>query len=370
MRQFFVRFLGAILASITMTLAPAPASAGAGSQIALLSEFCLYPDCGARLAYTSHEWGWANPATLTETFDLGLDDWASVGGAYFYGSTIYSGTITAGFKPVVVQLNYVNAAVDGELPSSDLDLAFETSRWRLSLAWDLASVGIDGLSIGVIGVLPGSENKVGISTEIPDFGDLDLVKAHEEPGWDFTLGMLYEMGERDWLRFGATLNVASYDSSVDALDLDSGEVYRTNSTSNLWFGRLGATVHPFVPMGLASGESSWDEWLRKVEISADLRVVNISISGEDTIRPIDAFFGVDVPLLPRHWNPLAKYVELVGVSGVGTDGSWGAGLGIYGQGPLRWLTCDTMYSSQPGGDLGKDFTLSGIGCTASMPLPF
>lgn len=374
-----IRFLGATFVALICTSTSATqSSAGVGTDIAKVSEFCLYPDCGARLASTAHEWGFANAATLTEIFDLDAGNLVLVGGSYYnlhagaVDGSLYSGTVTATYEPLVFQLNYVAAnAAGGPEGLPGLDLDFDTKRLRVSLALDLErSVGLNGLSIGVTAVLPSSENDLGISTQIPDFGRLDLVRAHEEPGYDLTVGVLYETGQRDWFRVGATLNVASYDSTAAVLDPNSGQVFEFDTTSNIWFGRIGTTVHPFIPMGVASSDSSWDEWRRKVEVSADLRVANISISGEDTIRPVDAFVGVDVPLLPRHRNPLSKWVEFVGIAGVGTDGSWGVGLGVYGQGKLQWLTCDSMYNRQPGGDLANNFVISGVGCSASFPLPF
>ena len=57
------------------------------------------------------------------------------------------------------------------------------------------------------------------------------------------------------------------------------------------------------------------------------------------------------------------------LGGVDTRGGWGVGAGLYGQGPLRFLGCNQVYSSRPLTEfLGDRVDAFAITCSVLLPL--
>jgi len=366
-----------VFALLAVSIA-ADARAGLGADLGLKSEFCLYADCNARQAWVAHEWGQSNAATLVEVFDF----WPSekpisfVSGGWFglkagdVEGTISSGSAALAWSPIVIQFNYAVAEADGvprAVPDAEMDL--ETTRLSLSVALDLErSFGVKGLSIGIIGYIPVAEDSLALSAEIPDVGKVTFADSKENVAYNLSAGVLWETGEKDWLRFGAYLNAIENYSDSTLLDPSTGDALRTHQTSNLWLSRVGTSFRPLVPLGLTEGDTEWSRYRRDLKISADLRVSSISIPDEGVDNRADFFVGIDTLLLPDHWNPLSRYVGIYAVTGAGSDGSWGAGLGLYGRGAIEWLTCDTSYSRAPGRSLAENFEISAFACAAWLPL--
>ncbi|MBI5503262.1 MAG: hypothetical protein HY899_00560 [Deltaproteobacteria bacterium] len=356
------------------------ARAGLGADLALKSEFCLYADCNARQAWVAHEWGQSNAATLVEIFDyweggkpIGLvsGGWFGVNAGDVEG-TIGSGSAALAWVPIVVQFNYASAALDGApVAPAGTELDLETTRLSLSVAVDLErAASIKGLSIGIIGYIPVATDSLELTADIPNVGTVPIARSNENVAYNLSAGVLWETGRRDWLRLGAYLNGVENDSDTTQFDPTTGAALRLHQTSNLWFGRVGTSVRPFIPLGLAAADNAWSRYRGEIKVSADLRVTSISSPGEGVDNRTDFFAGVDALLVPDHWNPLSRYVGFFGVTGVGTDGSWGAGLGLYGRGALEWLTCDTSYSRAPGRSLAENVEIRSIACAAWLPVPW
>ena len=367
-----------IAVALVAAMRATDATAGLGADLALKTEFCLYADCNARQAWVAHEWGQSNAATLVEIFDYweGGKPIALVSGGWFgvhagdIDGTIGSGSAALAWAPVVVQLNYASAGLDGsprEPAGTEMDL--ETTRFTLSVALDLErSLGVKGLSLGIISYIPVAEDSLKLTAEIPGVGEVPVADSRENVEYNLSAGVLWETGENDWLRLGAYLNGVENSSKTTSFDPNSGTAVTSHRSNNIWFGRLGTSIRPLVPTGLTAGDTAWSRYRREFKVSADLRITSISIPGEGVDKRTDFFAGIDTLLLPDHWNPLSRYVGFFGVTGVGTDGSWGAGLGMYGRGVLEWLTCDTSYGRSPGRSLAEDVEISSFACAVWLPL--
>lgn len=374
------RSLPVLGAALLGALVATNAVADIGSDLALKSEFCLYPDCNARQAWVAHEWGQSNAAVLTEIFDFWDSD-APIGVASWgwfdvragdVDGTIDSGSVALAWVPIVVQLNYASAALDGaprEPAGTEMDL--ETTRLSLSVAVDLErALSIKGLSLGIIGYIPVAEDSLTLTADVPEVGTITVAESRDNVAYNLSAGVLWETGEKDWLRLGAYLNGIENNTKATWFDFASGTMLTAHQTSNMWFGRVGTSMRPLVPMGLTAGDTPWSRYRGEFKLSADLRVTNISIPGEGVDKRADFFAGIDSLLLPDHWNPLSRYVGLYGVSGIGSDGSWGAGMGLYGRGVLEWLSCDASYSRAPGRSVARDVEIRSIACALWLPWPW
>jgi hypothetical protein len=122
--------------------------------------------------------------------------------------------------------------------------------------------------------------------------------------------------------------------------------FRQRGTLDAWFARGGLSLLPFVPLGLADGRGALAEWLGEVRLGMDVEHRNVSSPGDGSRIDTTGYFGTDVRLVPDAWNPLSRWVRLVVVAGVDTDGGWGLGGGINGNGPLQMLSCNPAYSSR------------------------
>lgn len=377
--MWFVLRLRVAAAALALAAIATDAAAGLGSDLALVTEFCLYADCNARQAWVAHEWGQSNAATLVEVFDYSSGDelifvssgsWFGVEAGDLNGA-IGSGSALLALAPVAIQFNYAAATIDGApLSPAGTGMDLETTRLTLSVALDLErSVGIKGLSVGIIGYIPLADQSLTLGTLVPDVGEVTILDSRENVAYNLSAGVLWETGEKDWLRLGAYLNAVENDLDTAQLDLATGSTFSVRQTSNLWFSRVGTTLRPLVPAGLAAGDTSWARFRSDIKLSADLRIASISVPGEGVDNRADFFAGIDTLLLPDHWNPLAGYLQISGVAGVGTDGSWGAGMGIYGRGALQWLFCDASYSRSPGRSLGDDLEIQAFACAVWLPFP-
>ncbi len=376
--MFNFRVLRVVAAALVAALVATDSGAGLGADLGLKSEFCLYADCSARQAWVAHEWGQSNAATLVEVFDswdgnkpisLVSASWFNVHGGDIDGY-IGSGSAAVAWVPVVVQLNYASAGIDGAprgLGGAEMDL--ETTRLSLSVALDLErSVGIKGLSVGIISYIPVATDSLALSADVPNAGKVTIADTRDNVTYNLSMGVLWETGDKDWLRLGAYLNAVENSSKTTMFDLDTGESLRLHQSSNLWFGRVGTSIRPFVPLGMTDGDTVWSRYRREFKVSADLRITSISIPGEGVDDRADFFAGIDTLLLPDHWNPVSGYVGFYGITGVGTDGSWGAGFGMYGRGNLQWLVCDVSYSRAPGRSLAENLAVQSFACAAWLPL--
>ena len=365
--------------ALVVALIATDAAAGLGSDLALLSEFCLYADCNARQAWVAHEWGQSNAATLVEMFDYSTGDepFTVMSGSWFgidagkVNGSIGSGSAMIAWSPVVVQFNYASAGLDGGPRSpAGTEMDLETTRLSLSVALDLErAFAIKGLSVGIIGYIPTDEQTLSLSMDVPDVGEIPLVDSRENVAYNLSAGILWETGEKDWLRLGAYINGAENYMDTVQLDPDTGAMLVAHQTSNLWFSRIGTTVRPLVPLGLTAGDTPWSRFRSEIKLSTDLRVTSISVPGESVDNRADFFAGIDTLLLPDHWNPLSHYLQLSGVAGVGSEGSWGVGFGVYGRGVMEWLMCDVSYSRAPGRSLADDIEISAVACAVWLPIP-
>lgn len=126
---------------------------------------------------------------------------------------------------------------------------------------------------------------------------------------------------------------------------------------------------PFVPSPWSRGTTPVAEWLGEIRLGADLEQTNISVPGEGTRRRDRAFFGLDARLLPDAWNPISRFVRFVVITGADTAGGWGLGMGLYGNGPLSFLSCNPAYSSRPSArTLGDRVDIWAATCAIAVPL--
>lgn len=333
---------------------------------------CLYGDCEARGAYAADPYGWVNPATLPVGTLPYVPCGAFLSGSYFrlnvggVGANIESGTVTVALSPVVLQVNGVYGEASGTPDSVPADLTFRTRFVRLAGAIDLdrTPVRIPGLSVGLLGSLPVTSSDLTLSTN-----GTALVRTSEDRDVDITLGLHWRGGEREWFMTGAFVNAVSDPVTTDTLNPVTGQAATDHGSTNAWFGRLGVRLLPFVPLGLAAPVTPAGEWLGEVRLAADAAVANISVPGESTVQRETGYFGADVRVLPDAWNPLSEYLRLYWIGGVDTDGGWGEGLGLYGNGPLEWLSCNPAYSSRPlAPSFGTRVDIWSANCSVTVPL--
>lgn len=333
---------------------------------------CLYGDCEARGAYAADPYGWVNPATLPVGTLPYVERGVFLSGSYFrlnaggVGADVSSGTLTATASPFVLQVNAIYAEASGEPHAVPADLTFRTRFVRLAAAIDLdrTAIRIPGLSVGLLGSLPVTNSDLTLSAN-----GLTLVQATEDREADLTLGLHWRGGERNWFMAGAFVNAVRDPATTDAIDLGSFQPVRTSGTTNAWFTRVGVSLLPFVPIGLASNGSPTAEWLGELRLASDVAVANIAVPGEGTRQTETGYLGADARVLPDRWNPASRYLRFYWIGGVDTNRGWGEGLGLYGNGPLQWLSCNPAYSSRPiATSLGDRVDIWSATCSVSVPL--
>lgn len=321
-----------------------------GTDIAGLN-LCLYGDCEARGTYAADPFGLANPGTLSVGMMMYLPHGVFVSGSYFrlnaggIGMNIESPSITVGADPWVFQVNVVYADGGGgirSLPGADLTL--RTTIVRLATGADLGrtALGLTGLSVGLLAGVPGTSSDLQIASS-----GFTVVDSHESHEIGLTPGVDWHTGAHDWFSVGAFLNAERHHESTRSIDPSTYQPIQTFGTLNAWFARAGLSVLPFVPLGLAEESSPVSEFLREVRVASDVEYRNISSPGEPTRASQAGYFGADVRLLPDAWNPVSDYVRPYLIGGVDTNGGWGLGSGIYGNGVLEFISCNPAYSSRP-----------------------
>ena len=352
--------------------APAWSGGGVGTDLASLNP-CLYGDCEARGTYAADPFGLSNPGTLAFTAHSRFLARGVVGsGSYFrlhigdVGGDIGSGVATVTWNTVVFQVATAYADADGPVASQPgVTMRFRTRAVRLAAGIDAEAVlGIRGLSLGLAGIVPGTKTDVSLSARGVRFLD-----STETRDLELVPGFLWHTGADDWLMVGGFLDVVRNGVESRGFDPATGTPFATSGTTNVWFARTGISMVPFVPLGLAGGDSAPRQWLTQVRLATDVEYRNIAAPGEGTARGATAFFGLDMPLLPDAWNPLASWMRPWLLGGVDTRGGWGVGGGFYGNGPLRPISCNPAFSSRPLTDfIGDRVEVFAITCSVMVPL--
>lgn len=333
---------------------------------------CLYGDCEARGSYAADVYGWPNPATLPFGTLPYVKRGVFVSTGYFrlnvgeVSADVESGTATLAYDPFLFQVNAVYGEADGRPASlpNGINLRLRTRIVRLAAAVDLGrtSFGAKGLSLGVIGALPDLESNSRVT-----LGSLDLMKTTEKKEVDLTLGLHWRGGKKDWFAVGAFVNAVRNHVTMDGLDFTTGPFHEFGVT-NAWFTRAGVSVLPFVPLNLANEATPLGELAREVRLGADFEHQNIAVPMEGSRRRQTGYFGLDARVLSDAWNPLSDYVRFYVIAGVDTNAGWGAGPGIYGNGPLQFLSCNPAYSSRPITEsLGKRLDVWAASCSITVP---
>lgn len=342
-----------------------------GTDIAGLN-LCLYGDCEARGAYAADPFGMANPGTLPVGMMTYLPRGVFVSGSYFrlnaggVGVNIESPSVTVGLDPWVFQVNVVYAEGSGaarSIPGTDLDL--RTRMVRLAAGIDLGrtSLHLTGLSAGLLVGVPGTTSDLDAT-----FSGIKVADTSEDHELALAPGVAWRTGTRDWFSIGAFFNVERHHESGWMLDPATFQRVDQHGTTNAWFTRFGLSVLPFVPLGYTEASSPAAEFLREVRVAADVEYRNISALGEPTRSAQAGYFGADLRLLPDAWNPVSAYVRPYVISGVDTNGGWGLGAGIYGNGILEAFSCNPAYSSRPlAQSLGDRVDIWAATCAAAVP---
>ncbi len=342
-----------------------------GTDLASLN-LCLYGDCEARGTYAADPFGIYNPGVLASTPLQQLPRGIALSGTWFHldigrtRSDIEAGVVTIPWAPVAFQVATVYADAGGGVdPLPGVDLSFRTRAVRLAAGIDLdATLGLHGLAVGLAGVVPGTYSDLRLKT-----GGNTFVRSSERRDFELVPGVHWRLGERDWLMLGAFVDVTRNAVETTGVDPATGTPLRRSGTTNLWFARAGVSALPFVPLGLADDGLSAGRWLGDVRLAVDVEYRNLSVPNEPGERGAVAFFGMDAPVLPSNVNPLARWVAPWAIGGVDSRGGWGAGLGLYGDGSLRFLGCNGAYSNRPiTAYLGP--RVETIAVTCSVMLPF
>jgi hypothetical protein len=230
---------------------------------------------------------------------------------------------------------------------------------RLAAAVDLGrAVGIDGLAIGLLGTVPGTTSDLRFT-----INGTRVAKARDDHEVDLTLGVHWRGGRQDWFMAGAFVNGIRNHSTLEQLGVTE------HGTTNAWFARVGLSLLPFMPLGLADGATPAADVLGSVRLGADVEHRNIAVPGEGASVESRGYFGGDARLLPDAWNPVARFMRVLVIAGVDTSGGWGVGPGLYGTGPLEFLYCNLGTSSRPLVDtLGDRVTVWTANCAVVAPL--
>ena len=352
--------------------APASAGRGVGTDLASLN-LCLYGDCEARGTYAADPFGLSNPGTLAFTPHSRFLPRGAVGsGSYFrlhvgdVDGDLESGVATVAWNTVVFQVATAYAEADGPVAAEPgVTMHFRTRAVRLAAGIDAeAFLGIRGLSLGLAGIVPGTKTDVSLAA-----GGVRFVDSTETRDLELVPGFLWHTGVHDWLMVGGFLDVVRNGVESRGFDPITGTPFAKRATTNVLFARAGVSTLPLVPFGLADGDSPRDQWLTKVRLATDVEYRNISAPGEGNVQGATGFFGLDVPLVPDAWNPLAGWMRVWLLGGVDTRGGWGVGGGLYGNGPLKPFGCNPAYSSRPLADfIGDRVKLFAITCSVMVPL--
>jgi hypothetical protein len=350
---------------------PAASAQDIGTDIAGLN-LCLYGDCEARGAYAADPFGFANPGTLAVGTLMYLSRGVAVSNSYFrlnvggIGVNLESPSVIIAVDPWVFQVNVIYAEGSGAVRSiPDVDSTLHTRMVRLAAGVDLGRTAwhLTGLSVGLLAGVPGTTSDLDL-----DFSGIKVADSNETHEVALAPGMAWRAGAQDWFSIGAFLNAERHHESAWMIDPATFQRIEQHGTTNAWFTRLGFSVLPFVPLGYTDASSPAAEWLKEVRVAADMEYRNISALGEPTRSAQAGYFGADVRVLPDAWNPLSAYVRPYLIGGVDTNGGWGLGAGIYGNGMLEAFSCNPAYSSRPLADsLGNRVDIWAATCAVGVP---
>ncbi len=367
----FRRLQVLILAGILSGLRSQSAAQHLGTDISGLN-FCLYGDCEARGSYAADPFGMTNPGTMPVGVLTYLPRGIFLSVSYFrvnaggVGLDIESPSVTLAADPWIAQVNVIYAEGGGaprSLPGVDLSL--RTRLVRLAGAVDLGRtvLHLTGLAVGVLAGVPGTNSDLRLSTQ-----GFTFIKSRDDHEIGLTGGAHWRAGERDWFNLGAFVNAERNHETRWSTDLTTFATLQEHDVSNAWFARAGLSVLPFVPIGLARQSTPAGEWFGEVRVGADLEHRNISVPQEPTRAQEKGYFGVDARVLADAWNPVSAYMRLYIIGGVDTDAGWGLGAGVYGNGPLEFLTCNPAYSSRAlAKSLGDRVNVWAATCSVAVP---
>ncbi len=353
-------------------LVPAATAQKIGTDLAGLN-LCLYGDCEARGTYAADPFGWANPGTMPVLMFAYVKHGLLLSPAYFHlktgsvGSDISSGSVTYAADPWLVQFNVIYAEAHGPVRSlPGVDISSRTRMARLAAAADLGHTDwkLTGVSVGLLVGVPVLESDLRLVT-----GGLTLVDSREDHEIELTPGTHWRGGERDWFSVGAVLNAVRNHVSTTTTDPFTLLSSTQHGTTNAWFPRAGVSLLPFVPLGLADTSTPIGEFLGELRLAADLEHQNIAVPTEGVRAQEIVHFGMDARVLPDAWNPVSDYLRVYVIGGADTDGGWGIGPGLYGNGILGFLSCNPAYSSRPiAKSLGDRVINWSATCAAVVPL--
>jgi len=321
-----------------------------GTDVAGLN-LCLYGDCEARGAYAADPFGMANPGTLPVGVLTYVSRGVFVSGSYFrlnaggVGVNIESPSLTVALDPWVFQVNVVQADGEGgadSFPGVHLDL--RTTMVRLAAGVDLGRtrLGLKGLSVGLLAGVPGTTSDLSGT-----FGGVTVADSHEDHEVGLAPGIHWRGGQGDWFNVGTFMNVERHHETQQVLDPATFTTTQRHGTSNAWFLRAGLSLVPAVPLGISKGNAPLNEWCREFRLAADVEYRNLSPLAEGTRSAQAGYFGADARVVPDAWNPLVDYLRVYVIGGVDTNGGWGIGAGLYGNGVMEFLSCNPAYSSRP-----------------------
>jgi hypothetical protein len=361
----------ALLLLLLVSATPAAGSHAIGTDLASLN-LCFYGDCDARGTYAADPYGLYNPATMTVATLRHVPRGVVLSGSYFHldiGGTdgdVEVGVVTFAWEAIAFQVATAYAEIEGpvrELPG--VDLHFRTRAVRLALGVDgERTLGLRGLSLGIAGIAPGTTSDTRL-----EIGGSTFVKATETRDVNVVPGLHWRGGEKEWFMIGAFLDATRNGVDMQGLDPVTGTPLRRSATVNTWFARVGVSLLPLVPLGLAGDGTPIAQWLGAVRLATDVEYANLSVPDEGSKRGATAFFGFDAPVLPDALNPLRRWLRVVALGGVDTRGGWGLGAGLYGQGPLSFVGCNPAFSSRPLTEfIGERVDAAAVTCSVMFPL--
>ena len=362
----------AALVVVVLAIAASAGAGGIGTDLASLN-LCLYGDCEARGSYAADPWGFYNPGSLPlAVHNRLLTRGAVPSGSYYHldiggvAGDIGSGVVTGALDPVVIQVATAYAEAEGGVDGlPGVHMTFRTTAVRLAAGIDAERVlGLRGLCLGLAGAVPGTTTDVDLHV-----GGRALSHSEERRSLELIPGFHWHGGERDWIMLGGLVDVLDNDVTTQGLDPATGRPFRSDGTTNAVFARIGTSMLPFVPLGLADGDGPRAQWMSNLRLGIDVEYRNIAVPGEGTTDGATAFFGLDTLLVPDAWNPLARWMRPWLIGGVDTRGGWGIGAGLYGAGALEFLGCNPAYSSRPLTEvIGDRVETFAVTCSAVFPL--
>lgn len=272
-----------------------------------------------------------------------------------------SGTLTLAGKGLAFSVNIIKASGGGSIPGDvpgGLSLIADFTQVRATLAGHLGELAsadsfFQGLHIGVMGSLPGIDNRLRL--EAPGLG-LQLADVRQERARDLTFGVFKKWhGKWDGLSVGAFINTARLHEETNTLDLVSGDQLLTKANSYINVGRVGGEASPAKLLGI-DASSLFGRLVRPdTTINADYEHRNLTTHGEGTVNQDIGYVGINYFLPDALLGPMARCFDFVPIAGVDTNGGYGAGGGVYPKISCQWpVSLNVGYFDRPlPGDLGR-----------------